>query len=305
MYIFGPSVSSYPFRWPPLPTHPSQLPIRYCTLEVSQPWRGQLKLCSSPPTSPACPPRHLCYSYLNEWMTTLSKPNKSPGVILDLFPKPPLLSSYQASLVSLLRGLHSHSYCLNYLSLWLVKNLSFPIYPCPTAEHKTWETFLKVWSWPFCLLKAPPWFSMAPPANFLPSPVELFVTSSVPALPLITFLFWALPQPHWTFPLEVPVTLSCWAVIRPSLCCYYCPLGAFVHTLALGTSPAPPLWAKVLSLQEMFSDTATSPPRPPPPAIRVRIFVTCFPQSSVLSLTEHFYCFLISFPLDDSLSYLK
>ena len=182
VYIFGPSVSSYPFRWPPLPTHPSQLPIRYCTLEVSQPWRGQLKLCSSPPTSPACPPRHLCYSYLNEWMTTLSKPNKSPGVILDLFPKPPLLSSYQASLVSLLRGLHSHSYCLNYLSLWLVKNLSFPIYPCPTPEHKTWETFLKVWSWPFCLLKAPPWFSMAPPANFLPSPVELFVTSSVPAM---------------------------------------------------------------------------------------------------------------------------
>lgn len=107
-------------------------------------------------------------------MTTLSKPNKSPAVILDLFRKPPLLSSYQASLVNLLnislRGLPSHSYCLSHLSLWLVKNLSFCIYPCPTPEHTTWEAFLKAWSWPFCLLKAPPWFSMAPPVNALPSP---------------------------------------------------------------------------------------------------------------------------------------
>lgn len=141
-------VSLPTLRWLPLPTHPSQLPIRYCTLEVSQPWRGQLKLCSSPPTSPACPPWHLCYCYLNEWITNLRKPNKSPGVILDPFPKPPLLSSYQASLLSLLnvslRGLHSHSCCLSYLSHWLVKNLSFPIYPCPAPEHNTWETFLKV-----------------------------------------------------------------------------------------------------------------------------------------------------------------
>ena len=126
------------------------------------------------PHLPACPSRHLCYSCLNEWMTTLSKPNKHPGVILDLFPKPPLLSSYQVSLVNLLnislRGLPSHSYCLSYLSLWLVKNLSFRIYPCPTPGHTTWEAFLKVWSWPFCLLKAPPWFSTAPLASVLPSP---------------------------------------------------------------------------------------------------------------------------------------
>lgn len=103
----------------------------------------------------------------------------------------------------------------------------------------------------------------------LTSPVELFgdlLCSSFASyhLPLLST-----SPATLNFPLEVPVTLPCWSSYSFAIPLLNItePLGAFVHTLALGNFvPCFQLWAQVPSLRGDVFWCSDFTPRPLPPS---------------------------------------